>query len=300
MAEKIKEGTQGMMEPNIALREKYRFLKNIFEEMGSTLVAFSGGIDSTLVLKAAFTVLGNRALAVTAVSPTFPAIELKIVRQLIEEIGAPLRIVETDQLKIDDFVRNDANRCFHCKTDLYQLLKDIQQELGFHSIVDGTNVDDLQDDRPGIQAARALDVRSPLVEAGFDKGEIRALASFLELSNWNKPAAACLSSRVPRGIPITRATLSRVEQAEALILHEGFNQVRVRDYEGIARIEVERSEMMWFSDEPRRRRITDGLKKLGFRFVTVDLEGYRSGSANLRQEVPTPDESVVEKDGHSE
>jgi uncharacterized protein len=296
MTERNNEGTPCMMDVNPELREQYRLLQNIFEDMGSTLVAFSGGIDSTLVLKAAYTVLGNRALAVTAVSPTFPAIELKMVRQVIEEIGAPLRIVETDQLKIDDFVRNDANRCFHCKTDLYQLLNGIQQELGFHSIVDGTNVDDLQDDRPGIQAARALGVRSPLVEAGFGKGEIRALANFLELSNWNKPAAACLSSRVPRGIPITRATLSRVEQAEALLLHEGFTQVRVRDHEGTARIEVEGSEIMWLADEPRRRRIADGLKKLGFRFVTVDLEGYRSGSANFQQEARTPRDSSDKKE----
>jgi len=277
-----------MIEAHPALREKYRILQNIFDEMGSTLVAFSGGIDSTLVLKAAYTVLGNRVLAVTAVSPTFPAIELKIVHQVIAEIGAPLRIVQTDQLKIDDFVRNDASRCFHCKTDLYQLLRGIQQEFSFHSIVDGTNVDDLQDDRPGIQAARALGVRSPLVEAGLGKGEIRALANILELSNWNKPAAACLSSRVPRGIPITRATLSRVEQAEALLLHEGFEQVRVRDHEGIARIEVEGSELVLFSDEQRCRRIATALKKLGFRFVTVDLEGYRSGSANFQQEARTP------------
>ena len=284
-----------MIKTNPAWREKFLDLQNIIDEMGSTLVAFSGGIDSTLVLKVAHTILGSRALAVTAVSPTFPDIELEVVRQVIKEIGAPLRIVQTDQLMIDDFVRNDANRCFHCKTDLYQLLKGIQQELGFHSIVDGTNVDDLQDDRPGIQAARALGVRSPLVEAGFGKGEIRALANFLGLSNWNKPAAACLSSRVPRGVPITRATLSRIEQAECVLLNQGFTQVRVRDHEGIARIEVEWSEVGLFSDEHRRRRIVDELKKIGFRFVTVDLEGYRSGSANFQKEAGTPGESFEKK-----
>ena len=285
-----------MTKPNSKLEEKYRILQNIFDEMGSALVAFSGGIDSTVVLKAAYTVLGDQAVAVTAVSPTFPARELTVVRQVVAEIGAPLRLVQTDQLQIDEFVRNDASRCFHCKTDLYQLLSGIQQELGFHGIVDGTNADDLQDDRPGIQAARSLGVRSPLVEAGLGKEEIRSLAQALGLSNWNKPAAACLSSRVPRGIPITRATLSRVEEAEALLVAEGLEQVRVRDHTGIARIEVEGPELLLFLDGQRRRRIVNALKELGFRFVTVDLEGYRSGSTNIQHEDSTPNGSSDRKE----
>ena len=276
-----------MREVKPTLDNKYFTLQALFKDMGSTLVAFSGGIDSTLVLKAAYEILGVKALAVTAVSPTFPAVELDVVRQVIAEIGAPLRIVETDQLKIEDFVRNDATRCYHCKTDLYQLLTSIQQEIGFQVIVDGTNADDLQDDRPGIQAARALGVRSPLVEAGLGKKDVRALANKLGLSNWDKPAAACLSSRIPRGIAITRSVLSRVEQAEALLFTEGFKQVRVRDHEGIARIEVDGSELAPFYDETRRQRIVEGLKRLGFRYVTMDLEGYRTGSTNLQKEAVT-------------
>ena len=269
-----------MVEMPRSLRDKYLTLQKIFQEMGSTLVAFSGGIDSTVVLKVAHETPGSQAVAVTAVSPTFPAIELEVVRQVSTEIGVPLRLVETDQLEIEAFVRNDATRCYHCKTDLYRLLGSVQQETDTRVIVDGTNVDDLQEDRPGIQAARALGVRSPLVEAGFGKQEIRDLAKTLGLSNWDKPAAACLSSRVPRGIAITRAVLSRVEQAEALLHHEGFKQFRVRDHEGIARIEVEGAALELFSDSQRRQKIVEGFKRLGFRFVTIDLEGYRSGSTN--------------------
>ena len=280
LTEKKHKGTSSMVEVPPKLRDKYLALQHIFQKMGSTLVAFSGGIDSTLVLKVAHETPGSHAVAVTAVSPTFPAIELEVVHQMSTEIGVPLRIVETDQLEIDAFVQNDATRCYHCKTDLYQLLGSVQQETHSQVIVDGTNVDDLQEDRPGIQAARALGVRSPLVEAGFGKQNIRDLAKILGLSNWDKPAAACLSSRVPRGIAITRAVLSRVEQAEALLYHEGFKQFRVRDHEGIARIEVDGTAFDVFSDSSRRQRIVEGLKQLGFRFVTIDLEGYRSGSTN--------------------
>ena len=263
------------------LRKKHRALEQWFQGHGATIVAFSGGIDSTLVLKVAYDALGIDVTAVTAVSPTFPDIELEGVRRLSDEIGVTLQIIETDQLEIEEFVKNDASRCYHCKTDLYQLLEKIKKEQSMRVIVDGTNVDDLGDDRPGIEAARKLGVRSPLVELGFRKDEIRQLAKLLGLSNWDKPAAACLSSRIPRGTPITRIALSRVEQAEALLFREGFRHVRVRSHDGIARIETSDAESELFQDVDRRRRIVEGIKRLGYQFVTVDLEGYRLGSTNL-------------------
>ena len=180
------------------------------------------------------------------------------------------------------FVRNDASRCYHCKTDLYQLFGPIKHDTGISTVVDGTNSDDLGDDRPGIQAAREHGVRSPLVEAGFTKSDVRTLARHLGLSNWDKPAAACLSSRIPRGLIITKMNLRRVEQAEVILKQEGFRHVRVRDHEGIARIEVDRQEIGTFFDSGRRERITQGLKGLGFRWVTVDREGYQVGGGKSK------------------
>lgn len=265
-----------------SLQERYLKLRKLFHDMGAVLVAFSGGIDSTLVLKLAHDTLGSRAIAVTAISPTFPVVELDIVRQLSQEIGARLIITETNQLQMPHFVRNDAMRCYHCKTDLYHLLGDIQKDLDIPSVVDGTNRDDLSDERPGIKAAREFSVRSPLVEASMGKADIRTLAKALGLSNWDKPAAACLSSRIPRGIMITHEKLRRVEKAEAFLLDEGFRQVRVRDHEGLARIELDSEDLSAFLDPDRRQRVTQALKNAGFRRVTLDLEGYRQGGGNAR------------------
>lgn len=264
----------------VTLSDKLFKMRSLLKDMQSVLVAFSGGIDSTLVLKVAYDALGSQAIGVTAVSPTFPEIELEAARRVIAQIGARHAILETNQLESKDFVRNDASRCYHCKADLYQALGQLQRELRFHAIVDGTNLDDLSDDRPGIAAARKWGVRSPLVEAELSKAEIRTLARELGLSNWDKPAAACLSSRIPRGVTITREKLARIEQAEALLFHEGFKQFRVRDHGEIARIELDDEGLSQMLDQESRIRVTTKLKELGFRFVTVDLEGYRRGSAN--------------------
>ncbi len=261
------------------LQTKTEHLLRVFQGLDGALVAFSGGIDSTLVLKMAWDVLGTRAMAVTAASPTFPEEELDAVRRLSEEIGVRLIVASTNQLRMDEFTRNDAARCHHCKHDLYRLFDPIKRETGIATVVDGTNVDDLGDDRPGITAAREFGVRSPLVEAGFGKTDIRALANTLGLSNWDKPAAACLSSRIPRGTMITADKLQRVGQAERLLKQEGFRQVRVRDHGDVARIEVEAADLPRFMEAGRRERIARGLKTLGFQFVTLDLEGYRQGGA---------------------
>ena len=263
------------------LQEKLLRLRALLTELGSVVVAYSGGIDSTFVLKVAHEQLGDKAIGVTAVSPTFPVLELEAAKRVAQEIGARHELVQTDQLAIDDFVKNDASRCFHCKTDLYQLLGDVRQSTSAAYVVDGTNLDDLGDDRPGMKAAREWGVRSPLVEAQLSKADIRILAKELGLSNWDKPAAACLSSRIPRGMPITLEKLSRVEEAEAMLQGEGLRHFRVRNHGDIARIEVAPSDLPWLIEPARCTRITARLKELGFQFVTVDLDGYRPGGVSL-------------------
>ncbi len=264
-----------------ALQEKLHRLRTLLTELGSVVVAYSGGIDSTFVLKVAHEQLGNKAVGITAVSPTFPLMELEAAERVAREIGARHETVQTNQLTIDDFVKNDANRCFHCKTDLYQLLGTVRQSKAAAHIVDGTNLDDLGDDRPGMKAAREWGVRSPLVEAELSKADIRILAKELGLSNWDKPAAACLSSRIPRGMPITLEKLSRVEEAEAVLQREGLRHFRVRNHGDIARIEVAPSDLLWLIEPDRCTRISARLKELGFQFVTVDLDGYRPGGVSL-------------------
>ena len=264
------------------LTEKLGRLRRIVSDMESVLVAFSGGIDSTLVLKVAHDELGSNAVGITAVSATYPSLELESAVRSAREIGVPHEVVSTDQLAIPAFAENDASRCFHCKTDLYRLMEALRAARPVQWIVDGTNVDDLSDDRPGIKAAREWQVRSPLVEANFTKTDVRAVARSLGLSAWDKPEAACLSSRIPRGVPITVEKLRRVEEAEAVLLSMGVRQVRVRDHGDIARIEVAAEEFARLNEPSVRASLTVRLRKTGFRYICLDLEGYRSGGTELK------------------
>ena len=263
------------------LEEKTEKIKSLIREMDSTLVAFSGGVDSTLVLALAHEVMGERTLAVTAQSASVPNREMQASRQLAKEIGARHLVVRTEEMSNPEYRANPANRCYHCKTELYSNLKRVAEQNNISTILNGINLDDLGDYRPGIDSAREQGVRSPLVEAEFSKQDVRDLSRAMGLSIWNKPAMACLSSRIPYGQPVTAEKLSRVEQAEDLLLSFGFKQVRVRHLGTKACIELDQNEIpLYQSDESIQRSVKEKLMALGFSCVVLDPEGYRMGSLN--------------------
>ncbi|GBC92040.1 NH(3)-dependent NAD(+) synthetase [bacterium HR15] len=260
------------------LQAKYDHLRAILQEMGSVVIGLSGGVDSTLLVKVAYEVLGDRCLAVIGESEAFPEGEIEEAKRLAEQIGVRIRLVRTHELNNPLFQVNRPDRCYHCKTELFTVLRRVADEEGIEWIADGSHVDDLGDYRPGMRAAQEFGVRSPLLEAGLRKAEIRELAHALGLPIWDKPSFACLSSRFPYGMPITRERLLQVDRAERFLRELGFRQVRVRHHQTIARIEVPPD------DFPRLLQhapaIVDHLKSLGYTYVALDLEGYRSGKMN--------------------
>ena len=271
----------GAEAPMNELHRKLDALKAILRSMESVAIAFSGGVDSTFLLKVAVDELGSdRVLGVVAVSESFPARELEDAQQLAREIGARIRLIQTDELSDPNFASNPPDRCFHCKTELFNKMLSVAREEGLREVLYGVNADDLDDFRPGIAAARRMGARGPLQEAGLTKSEIRLLSRELGLRTWDKPAYACLASRIPYGRRITKEALSQIDAAESFIRELGFRQVRVRHHDTIARIELPREQMVGFLANGAAERSVARLKELGYRYVTLDLQGYRTGSMN--------------------
>jgi len=259
------------------LVERLSRLESILAGMGTVLVAYSGGVDSAYLLLAAHRVLGDGAVGVLAVSPSLPAAEREAAMRVAGEIGARLEIVDAFEHMNPDYVVNNPNRCYFCKTELFDVAAPVAERLGLASIAYGANRDDLGDFRPGMVAARERGIRAPLLEADLSKSDIRALAREAGLSIWDKPAFACLASRIPHGTPVTPERLARVEAAETVLRDSGFRQFRVRDFGRKARVEVAPEDVGRLLAEPLRRDVERRLMALGFMTVEMDPEGYRPG-----------------------
>jgi len=264
--------------------KKINKLKKILEDMGSVIIAFSGGVDSSFLLKVAENVLGKNVIAVTAKSPTYPKREFEDAKKIAKILNCRQIIIDSNEMKIKEFRNNPKNRCYFCKKELFLKLISIKNKYKFNFVADGTNYDDLNTFRPGLKALEELGIRSPLADAGLTKEEIRKYSRLLNLSTWNKPAFSCLSSRFPYGEEISKFKLEKIEKAESFLHSLGFRQVRVRYQYPIARIEIEKEEIPKILQSNIRGKMIKKLKKIGFEYITLDLEGYRSGSMDELKE----------------
>jgi len=259
-------------------QNKLSKLRNILKRLQSVVVAFSGGVDSSLLLKVAKDTLGKKVLAVIAVSQTYPIEEVRLAEKFARKLKVKYLVIKTNELSDKRFTRNSLKRCFYCKSELFTKLKQIAKEHKMRYAIDGSNLDDLKDFRPGSLAARKLNIRSPLKEASLTKADIRKLSRKIGLSTWNKPSFACLSSRFPYGVEITKNRLSQVHRAEKFLRSLGFKQVRLRHHNRIARIEVLNNDIPKALSHGKA--IIKNLKNLGYAYICLDLQGYRTGSLN--------------------
>ena len=265
----------------MTLSQKYERLQQILHQLGKVLIAYSGGVDSTFLLKAAVDTLGTKnVLACISTGVTEPSTQLARARKLAKQIGATLEVVQTNELSDPSFTANKPDRCFHCKSHVCKVLLNIAKKRGFEHVVFGTNYDDLKDYRPGNRALEIFGIRCPLAEAELTKSDIRELSRKLNLPTADQPASPCLASRIAYGLEVTEQRLKQIDQAEEYLRSLGFVEFRVRHHDNIARIEVGADDIARISGEPLRSKVVKKLKSLGFKFVTADLQGFRSGSLN--------------------
>ena len=262
------------------LQEKRLTLVNNLIQLESVIVAYSGGVDSAFLAAIANEVLGDKSIAVTAVSPSLAPSELEEAKTLASELGLNFMTLNTKEVEREDYQANNPDRCFFCKDELYSHLIRYAEEEGYKFVLNGTNKDDLGDYRPGIEAAKQYGVLSPMVDVNLTKEEIRLLSKDMDLNTWDKPAQACLSSRIPYGTTVTVEALTKIAKAEHFLRTKGFKQLRVRHHDTIARIEMEPTDFQDLISEPLRTEITEAFKDFGYSYVTLDMDGFRSGSLN--------------------